>query len=305
MKSERVANYLAELRRLALTCEFGNFLDEALCDKFVCGLIDEVIQRRLLAEADLTLTKALTLAQAMETAKKDLKEIHPTGVESETKYHLSLHKQSQAVCHRCLGTGHFPGTCCLKSAKCNKCHKTGHIAKACLTGVSKQRGQNDHQHMKQRQQPRKEVTTNQVGQENSSQSEIADIVHVNTMSPEIPKSYKVLTEINGIPITMELDTGAGVIIVSEQTWSGKLKRPMLLTSSLKLHSYPSKPLDVLGSCSVEVTIHSKTAILPLVVVKGDGILLLGRNWLEETRLYWNEVAKINGIMRPPHHKEIR
>ena len=61
--------------------------------------------------------------------------------------------------------------------------------------------------MKQRQQPRKKVTTNQVGQENSSQSEIADIVHVNTMSPETPKSYKVLTEINGIPITMELDTG--------------------------------------------------------------------------------------------------
>ena len=223
----------------------------------MCGLIDEAIQRRLLAEADLTLTKALTLAQAMETAKKDLKEIHPTGVESETTYHLSLHKQSQAVCHRCLGTGHFPGTCRFKSAKCNKCHKTGHIAKACLTGVSKQRAQNDHQHMKQRQQPRKKVTTNQVRQESSSQSEIADIVHVNTMSPEIPKSYKVLTEINGIPITMELDTGAGVTIVSEQTWSGKLKRPKLLPSSLKLHSYPSKPLDVLGSCSVKVTIHGK------------------------------------------------
>ena len=138
-RGESVANYLAELRRLALTCEFGNFLDEALCDKFVCGLIDEAIQRRLLAEADLTLTKALTLAQAMETAKKDLKEIHPTGVESETTYHLSLHKQSRAVCHRCLGTGHFPGKCRFKSAKCNKCHKTGHIAKACLTGVSKQR----------------------------------------------------------------------------------------------------------------------------------------------------------------------
>ena len=98
MRGESVANYLADLRRLALTCDFSNFLDEALCDKFVSGLIDEAIQCRLLAEADLTLTKALTLAQAMETAK-DLKEINQTGVESETTYHLSLHKQSQAVCH--------------------------------------------------------------------------------------------------------------------------------------------------------------------------------------------------------------
>ena len=74
-------------------CEFGNFIDEALCDKFVCGLTDEAIQRRLLAEADMTLTKAQTLAQAMETAKKNLKEIHPTGVESEPTHHLSSPKQ--------------------------------------------------------------------------------------------------------------------------------------------------------------------------------------------------------------------
>ena len=116
-----------------------------------------------------------------------------------------------------------------------------------------------------------------------------------------------MTEIDGIPITMELDTGAGVTrIISEQTWSAKLKRPKLLISSLKQHSYPSKPLDVLGSCSVKVTVHGKTATLPLVVVKGarDGISLLGRNWLEEIKLDWNDVAKINGITRPPHHEKL-
>lgn len=53
--SETMADYIAELRRLATTCEFGTFLDEALRDKFVCGLFKESIQRRLLAEADLTL----------------------------------------------------------------------------------------------------------------------------------------------------------------------------------------------------------------------------------------------------------
>ena len=38
-------------------------------------------------------------------------------------------------------------------------------------------------------------------------------------------------------------------------------------------------------------------VLPLVVVKGEGISLLGRNWLEEIRLDWNEVTKINGITK--------
>ena len=115
LRGENVANYLAEL-----SSEFGNFFDEALCNKFLCGLTDEAIHRRILAEADLTLTKALTLAQAMETAKKDLKEIHLTGVESEPTHHLSSHKLPKAVCHRCLGMGHLPGVCCFKSAKCIK-----------------------------------------------------------------------------------------------------------------------------------------------------------------------------------------
>ena len=74
-QGESMADYVAELRRLATTCEFGAFLDDALRDKFVCGLQKENIQRRLLAEADLELKKALELAQGMEAAEKGSKEI--------------------------------------------------------------------------------------------------------------------------------------------------------------------------------------------------------------------------------------
>ena len=40
-QGENMADYMAELRRLASTCEFGTFLDEALLDKFVCGLPED------------------------------------------------------------------------------------------------------------------------------------------------------------------------------------------------------------------------------------------------------------------------
>ena len=59
-----------------LTCEFANFLEEALCECFVSGLQDKSIQCRLLSEADLALTKALTIAYSVERAQKELKEIH-------------------------------------------------------------------------------------------------------------------------------------------------------------------------------------------------------------------------------------
>lgn len=62
--------HVAELRRLSATCEFGTFLNEALRDRFVCGLNDESCQRRLLTDAKLTLIKAVEIAQGMETAWK-------------------------------------------------------------------------------------------------------------------------------------------------------------------------------------------------------------------------------------------
>lgn len=53
-----MSDYLAELRRLAATCSFGAFLEEALCDRYVYGLCTEAVQQRLWVEAELTLSKS-------------------------------------------------------------------------------------------------------------------------------------------------------------------------------------------------------------------------------------------------------
>jgi len=67
------AEYLAELRKIYSTCEFGTFLEEALCDRLVCSLKDEDMQCRLLVESDLSLQKAFDLVQGMEAAAKNQK----------------------------------------------------------------------------------------------------------------------------------------------------------------------------------------------------------------------------------------
>jgi len=36
--TETIAQYMAELRRLATHCDFGAYLNDALCDHLVCGL---------------------------------------------------------------------------------------------------------------------------------------------------------------------------------------------------------------------------------------------------------------------------
>ena len=71
---ESIADYVAELRRMATKCKFEetrDFLEESLRDRFVFGLRAEGIRKRLLTEPNLTFAKAIEIAQSVETASKD------------------------------------------------------------------------------------------------------------------------------------------------------------------------------------------------------------------------------------------
>ena len=79
---ESVATYIAELKRLAEDCEFGEFLEQMLRDRIVCGINDPRIQRSLLAERELTYKSAFELAQSMETADQNTNDLQ-TAPQSE------------------------------------------------------------------------------------------------------------------------------------------------------------------------------------------------------------------------------
>ena len=46
-----------------------------LHDRLVCGITDTTMQKSLLSERDLTLAKAISLAQSVEIAEKGAKEL--------------------------------------------------------------------------------------------------------------------------------------------------------------------------------------------------------------------------------------
>ena len=43
--TESIAEFVAELKRVAATCEFGHYLNDAFRDRFVCGLLHEGMQK--------------------------------------------------------------------------------------------------------------------------------------------------------------------------------------------------------------------------------------------------------------------
>ena len=103
-EGESVVQYLAALRKLAKKCDFRDFLNQALRDKLVCGLRNENIQRKLLAEADLTLQCAFEVAQGMEAAQHQASKLQASNVSHD----VHAVTATKPVCFRCGKANHSP-----------------------------------------------------------------------------------------------------------------------------------------------------------------------------------------------------
>ena len=108
-----------------------------LRDRLVCGINNEKMQWRLLAEPDLTLKKAEENALAMELASKHVVDIQPTDATLSKVHQVNSaarnkgkNPASNTEYNRC-GEKHEAFTCRFKDAQCFKCGKRGHLAKAC------------------------------------------------------------------------------------------------------------------------------------------------------------------------------
>ena len=62
----------------------------------------------------------------------------------------------------------------------------------------------------------------------------------------------------------------------------------LSPSGITLRSYSGESISVLGCVDVNVQYSNQETNLPLVVVKGEGPSLLGRDWLSQRKLNWHE-----------------
>ena len=71
---------------MAEHCKYGETLEKMIRDRLVCGINDEAIEKKLLAEHELTYASALRMAQGLETATKILKEMqHPDNYAVKVK----------------------------------------------------------------------------------------------------------------------------------------------------------------------------------------------------------------------------
>ena len=97
--------------------------------------------------------------------------------------------------------------------------------------------------------------------------------------------WNVSVDIEGITVSMQLDTGASLSLMCESTFRELWPERNLSPSQVRLCSYSGDPISVLGSV---VTYKTQCHKVTLIVVKGSGLTLMGRNWLQLFNLDWQE-----------------
>ena len=301
-QDESVKDFNVALRKLSEFCEFGGNLKDSLRDRFVCGLRNEAIQKKLLSISDLTYEKALETALAMESASKDVVELQAKQALPVNKIKFKKHKiqkqpqkpksdnklqkVSQKVdvtCFHCARKNHRPQDCKFKTATCYKCNKVGHISPACKPQFKKQ-----------------QIHSLEVEQTDSDSSSSSETEFLKTVTSNIskPKREAIFLKpcINGTELAMELDTGAGVSVISQTDYEKHFQDLTLKDTDLKLKSYSGEQIHINSVINCDVSLDGQTKQLNLYVVQNGEKPLFGREWLHELKL---DTVTINALKFQP------
>ena len=150
----------------------------------------------------------------------------------------------------------------------------------------------------QSRQPRRQQTnllTEECPEDADSDADTDPVYSLFTVSHRSAKPLRVDVELNKTPLSMEVDTGASVSVISKDTYKKlwpSARAPPLESSDVQLQTYTGQSLPVLGTIHVDVSYKNQNAELPLVVVEGHGPSLFGRDWLQHINLDWKTLNMV-------------
>ncbi|XP_053698835.1 uncharacterized protein K02A2.6-like [Sabethes cyaneus] len=295
---ESIDEYLIALRKLAITCNFGGYLNTALRNQLVFGLKNGKIQSRLLEVRNLTLERAREIAVSMELSYKGEKEIQSKQGKSEvnlvepSRSNVKLQVKStnknsknkdsagsgkKGECYRCGNTSHFANKCPYIRTVCNYCKMVGHLQKVCLKAKNERKSKPET-HLLEEAGP------------DDVQCTLDELCKLEAIRKPSVSKFWLEVKVNSATICFEIDTGAPVTIVSVEDKQRFFPNAMLLPSDMELVSFCNTRVNIEGMLKVTVHYRAKTYSLPLYVSSVRKQPLLGRQWMREMRIDLNDVA---------------
>lgn len=218
-------SFLTDLRLKAQSCNFMMLRDSMIRDQVVFGVEDKKLRERLLRETELTLEVAVRICQVSELSQKQVRKFSEmaagitehasddTAAVGAVSYQRRWNTRTRPAqrtedvmysCKRC-GSKHKPRQCPAFGKQCSYCKGTNHFAKQCFS-----RGKEE----------RKVKSVNIVDDPDLSEKFFVGVVNCGDEHKHNPEVENKFTRgdkwiaplvINGIIVTMRLDTGAKLI----------------------------------------------------------------------------------------------
>ena len=294
-ENESVDQYVTVLRKLAQTCNFCNCLNDSLIrDRFVLGIRDEAIRKKLLQEKKLTLSRAIDIGRSGETTNLRLKELKkPVAAEEEVNALRQIKKRAneqprkfrdarRGTCKYC-GGNHKRGACPAYGQICNHCGRQNHFAKVCL----------------QKKTTPVNTLTQHTGPDSSDEDsgefiatldlhpQTEEILAVKGEHPQ-SKIHATMSVKGGRNMSFQIDTGATCNVIRSKELRGTKYEKKVVATDQVLRMYNSSPLTPAGICHVQLTnpTNGKKYKVKFVVVedKDANINLLGSRAAQQMNL---------------------
>lgn len=283
---ESVSDYIVEIKALSQTCEFGNYLAEALCDKIVFGVTNPKIQSALLRDKQLTFDKACEVAKSVEMA--DETTVMMNNDNTENRNAISVFNRNR------LGPktndrrdDKAPKKSRYADYKCYNCGFYGHTSRYCRKENSKSK-RNSGGNSKRSRGKIHEIKDDTAKSENDSISDDSSneagedlgLDFLNHMAGTGPTLIEV--NVNDIDLKMEVDTGACQTVISEDDKNKYFPNEIVQHYKSSLSVVTGDPVTISGYICVTLLKGTEKHSVIIVIIKTKRKFrpLIGRTWLD-------------------------
>ena len=296
--TESVDTYIAALRALAKTCNYGPLEDDLIRDRIVVGIRDNSLRQRLLRDPKLTLQSCINTCRTSESSSLKVKEmnreeLHAVRVtqpsSSRNKPQQSWKQNEQKghphpQCKFCNRNHPRKKEDCPAWGKsCNICHRRNHFALMCPMKQDKHtvnylEDSSDEEYL----------LTLEVKEQVVS-SEAQEVLTVDEDKPDYPNKLFATMEVNAHKILFQLDCGATVNVLSVKDYQRVHNDPEMKeldSSNATLLMYNRAESPPVGKRTLEVTNRktNTTYTIEFQIVEDDSRPILGARAIQRMQL---------------------
>jgi hypothetical protein len=325
--NETISEYVAVLKKMSKTCEFGSWLEDSLRDQLVCGISSETIRQRLFTEDQIDFRRAYALAVSMEAAEKDAAAVEGRAITScgdgaacqavsavgaarrdggggagggRARFSVTArgrsmngwrgqHTIGQQQPRR--GVAYQQCRACGANHDVSRCQFARYVCKVCnKQGHLRRVCPNlvDHHNVDV-------AGSAQEGDRELEDSDEVMIKNVHQLSVSKCSPIIITLKVNGKDLKMECDTGSAVSCISYKLYLNLFRNLELIECSLKLRYYTGELIKPKGLIKPLVCYNGVKKYLDLYVIENAQTTLLGRQWLISLNLQLPNFADVNKV----------